>query len=137
MLYKCQIQMVAVTIMVVATTSVPAPGNTSQCLYPDGIATGHIITSVSTDSKTTTLNDIRMTRPVISVTPAGRKVTAGSQRFAAAVNKVLAAISKGPSDINTVTPSISRVNTVVTNFIKDISRIHGRCFEDLPFVEER
>lgn len=116
---------------------VPAPGNTSQCLYPDGIATGHIITSVATDSKTTTLNDIRMTRPVISVTPAGRKVTAGSQRFAAAVNKVLAAISKGPSDINTGTPSISRVNTVVTNFSRDTSRIHGRCFEDLPFVEER
>ncbi|PVD37214.1 hypothetical protein C0Q70_04209, partial [Pomacea canaliculata] len=65
-----------------------------------------------------------MTRPVISVTPAGRKVTAGSQRFAAAVNKVLAAISKDPSDINTGTPSISRVNTVVTNFSKDISRIH-------------
>ncbi|XP_025082100.1 low-density lipoprotein receptor-related protein 8-like isoform X3 [Pomacea canaliculata] len=103
---------------------VPAPGNTSQCLYPDGIATGHIITSVATGSKTTTLTDIRMTRPVISVTPAGRKVTAGSQRFAAAVNKVLAAISKDPSDINTGTPSISRVNTVVTNFSKDISRIH-------------
>ncbi|XP_025083263.1 low-density lipoprotein receptor-related protein 4-like isoform X2 [Pomacea canaliculata] len=114
---------------------IPAPGNTSQCLYPDGISpvvTTKAIATPSTNANTVTFDDVRFTTPVTSVTTTTTRATTTTNRPTSDVSTVLTAISRVtaghtvvPDDVHTTTTGVHDVMSGVTNLSGGINTNHG------------